>query len=223
MSRAERKAFDPQELLETIQNLDYENVGGWPLPIKIGAAVLVFFGVLVAGYFFSIVEQNAQLQRYEAEEVKLMQQYEKKAFTAQNLEQYKKQMVDMEEMFGSLLSQLPKDTEVPGLLEDITHTGLGSGLEIDRIELGSVSVKEFYAELPIKMKVRGDFHGLGSFVSGVAALPRIVTLGDFTIKPVSKSTNRLLEMEISAKTYRYAASDAGKKAKAGTKPARRRK
>jgi len=220
MSKAEKKGFDPQELMETLQNLDFDNVGGWPLPIKLGAAVLVFVGVLFGGYFFSITEQNALLERYRNDENNLMQQYEKKAFTAQNLEQYKKQMVDMEEMFGSLLSQLPKDTEVPGLLEDITHTGLGSGLEIDRIELGTVVEKEFYAELPIKMMVRGDFHGFGSFVSGVAALPRIVTLEDFTIKPVSQSSNRLLEMQISAKTYRYA-SGAG--AKAGAAPAGGRK
>lgn len=220
MSKAEKKGFDPQELMETLQSLDFENVGGWPLPVKLGAAVLVFLGVLIGGYFFSITEQNSLLQRYQNDENNLMQQYEKKAFTAQNLEQYKKQMADMEEMFGSLLSQLPKDTEVPGLLEDITHTGLGSGLEIDRIELGSVVEKEFYAELPIKMMVRGDFHGFGSFVSGVAALPRIVTLEDLTIKPVSQSSNRLLEMQINAKTYRYAS---GAAAKAGAAPAGGRK
>ncbi|MEE4252071.1 MAG: type 4a pilus biogenesis protein PilO [Alcanivoracaceae bacterium] len=215
MSKADKKGFDPQELMEVLQNLDFENVGGWPLPVKLGAAVLVFVAVLAAGYFLSIVEQNNQLERFRNEETTLMQQYEKKAFTAQNLEQYKKQMVDMEEMFGSLLSQLPKDTEVPGLLEDITHTGLGSGLEIDRIELGSVVEREFYAELPIKMTVRGDFHGFGSFVSGVAALPRIVTLDDLTIKPVSESANRFLEMSISAKTYRYASGAAAPKAPAG--------
>jgi type IV pilus assembly protein PilO len=208
MSKAERKGFDPQELMETLQNLDFENVGGWPLPIKLGAAVLVFVGVLAAGYFFKIVEQKASYDRFLRTEAELMQQYEKKAFTAQNLEQYKKQMVDMEEMFGSLLSQLPRDTEVPGLLEDITHTGLGSGLEIERIELGNVVEREFYAELPIQMRVRGDFHGFGSFVSGVAALPRIVTLGDFSIKPVGQSAHRLLEMQISAKTYRYASGPA---------------
>jgi len=222
MSQAEKKSFDAQELLETLQNLDFENVGGWPLPIKLGAAALVFVAVLAAGYFLSIVDQNSQLERFRAEERNLMQQYEKKAFTAQNLEQYKKQMVDMEEMFGSLLSQLPKDTEVPGLLEDITHTGLGSGLEIDRIELGTVVEREFYAELPIKMLVRGDYHGFGSFVSGVAALPRIVTLDDFVIKPVNQSANRFLEMSISAKTYRYASGSADAK-KAATPPARGRK
>jgi type IV pilus assembly protein PilO len=220
MSKADKKGFDPQELMEVLQNLDFENVGGWPLPVKFGAAVLVFVAVMTAGYFLSIVEQNSELERYRGQEARLMQDYEKKAFTAQNLEQYKKQMVDMEEMFGSLLSQLPRDTEVPGLLEDITHTGLGSGLEIDRIELGSVVEREFYAELPIRMTVRGDFHGFGSFVSGVAALPRIVTLDDFSIKPVSQSANRFLEMSISAKTYRYASGAAAKPAPAA--PARRR-
>ena len=220
MSKADKKGFDPQELMAVVQNLDFENVGGWPLPVKFGAAVLVFVAVMTAGYFLSIVEQNGELERHRGQETRLMQDYEKKAFTAQNLKQYKKQMVDMEEMFGSLLSQLPRDTEVPGLLEDITHTGLGSGLEIDRIELGSVVEREFYAELPIKMTVRGDFHGFGSFVSGVAALPRIVTLDDFSIKPVSQSANRFLEMSISEKTYRYASGAASKPAPAA--PAGRR-
>lgn len=220
MKKAEKKGFDPQELLETLQSLDPENIGSWPLPIKLGAAMLVFVAVVVAGYFFAITELRVSLERAQAEEASLMEQYEKRAFTAQNLEQYKRQMQDMEEMFGSLLSQLPKDTEVPGLLEDITHTGLGSGLDIDRIELGTVSEKEFYAELPIKMAVRGDFHGFGSFVSGVAALPRIVTLQDFTIKPVANSGGRLLQMDISAKTYRYASA---KQAPAKQAPARRRR
>lgn len=220
MSKAEKKGFDPQELMETLQNLDFENVGSWPLPIKLGAAAIVFVAVVFAGYFFAITDLRLNLQRAEREEASLMEQYEKRAFTAQNLEQYKRQMVDMEEMFGSLLSQLPKDTEVPGLLEDITHTGLGSGLEIDRIELGAVAEKEFYAELPIKMVVRGDFHGFGSFVSGVAALPRIVTLQDFTIKPVANSGGRLLQMDISAKTYRYAEVKQAPAKKAA--PARRR-
>ncbi|PKM23171.1 MAG: pilus assembly protein PilP [Gammaproteobacteria bacterium HGW-Gammaproteobacteria-14] len=220
MSGADKKKFDAQELMEALSNLDFENIGGWPAPIKAGAAVLVFVAVLALGYFFSITDKYAQQDRFQRIETDLMQQYERKAFTAQNLEQYKKQMVDMEEMFGSLLSQLPRDTEVPGLLEDITHTGLGSGLEIEKIALGQVVEREFYAELPIEMTVRGDFHGFGSLVSGVAALPRIVTLGDFSIKPVGQSTNRLLELVISAKTYRYASAPA--RAESEATPARRR-
>ena len=217
---AEKKGFDPQELIETLQNLDFENVGGWPLPIKLGAALLVFVAVMFLGHMFMITDKLSQLDQLKRSETDLMQQFEKKAFTAQNLEQYKKQMVDMEETFGSLLSQLPKDTEVPGLLEDITHTGLGSGLDIESIELGSLAEREFFAELPITVVVRGDYHAFGSFVSGVAALPRIVTLHDFEITPVEEDGG-LLTMTIDAKTYRYASSPQGAKGPGkGKSPAR---
>lgn len=202
MSNAEKKGFDLQELQDALQNLDFENVGGWPTPIKIGATVLAFVAVILLGYMFSITSQQNRLAMLERKESELMQQYEDKAFKAQHLDQYRAQLEEMEEMFGSLLNQLPKETEVPGLLEDITHTGLGSGLEFEEIELGQEEIREFYAELPITIKARGDFHGFGSFVSGVAALPRIVTLEDFVIEPVGKG-GQLLGMTITAKTYRY--------------------
>mgnify|MGYP002368998371 FL=1 len=113
----------------------------------------------------------------------------------------------MEESFGSLLKQLPKETEVPELLEDVTHTGLGSGLEFDGINLGTESSKEFYVEQPISIKVQGDCHAFGAFVSGISALPRIVTLHDFKITPLQNkfadTGAPVLTMEIQAKTYRY--------------------
>lgn len=202
MSNAEKKGFDLQELQDALQNLDFENVGGWPTPIKIGATVLAFVAVILLGYMFSITSKQDRLAMLERKEGELMRQYEGKAFKAQHLDQYRAQLGEMEEMFGSLLNQLPKETEVPGLLEDITHTGLGSGLEFEEIELGQEEVREFYAELPITIKARGDFHGFGSFVGGVAALPRIVTLEDFVIQPVGKG-GQLLGMTITAKTYRY--------------------
>lgn len=202
MSKAEKKGFDLQELQDTLQNLDFENVGGWPTPVKIGATLLAFIGVVFLGYMMSITTKQDRLAGLERQETELMRQYETRAFKAQHLDQYRGQLAEMEEMFGSLLSQLPKETEVPGLLEDITHTGLGSGLEFEKIELGQEAVREFYAELPITIKARGDFHGFGSFVGGVAALPRIVTLEDFVIEPVGKG-GQLLGMTITAKTYRY--------------------
>lgn len=210
MSKAEKKGFDFQELSETLQNLDFENIGGWPLPIKVGAVILAFVVVVLLGYSFSITAKYDALAAKQRTETDLMNQYEQKAFKAQNLDQYRKQLEDMEEMFGSLLNQLPKDTEVPGLLEDITHTGLGSGLEFEKIDLGQEVEREFYAELPIKVHARGDFHGFGSFVGGVAALPRIVTLEDFVIAPVEGS-GRLLGMTITAKTYRYSSNKGGGK------------
>lgn len=209
MAQEEKKKFDLQELVDTINGLDPENFGSWPMPVKIGCAVLVLALVLILGYMLKITDQNAELARQVQKESSLMQQYEDKAYKAKNLDQYRAQLADMKEQFGALLQQLPKDTEVPGLLEDITHTGEGSGLEINKIALGSESRKQFYAELPINVNVTGDFHGFGNFVSGVAALPRIVTLHDFKIS--SGKNNKLLTMSITAETYRYVGNDSGKK------------
>lgn len=212
MKASELKSLDLSELMDELNSLDFENVGGWPTPIKIGAAVLVLVAVVTLGYFLSISDANQALDQQRREESTLLQAYEKKAFEAHNLDQFRKQLAEMEQTFGALLKQLPKDTEVPGLLEDITHTGLGSGLEFENIELRNEIEKEFYAELPINIQVIGDYHGFGSFVSGVASLPRIVTLHDFTVARPSESNKELaalglLRMDITAKTYRYSSKD----------------
>lgn len=223
MSKADKK-FDIQEFIDSLGELDPQNMGGWPTPIKIAAAVLAFAAVVGLGYFFEISPKYQTLDQQARKEADLMTQYESKAFKAQNLDQYRKQLVDMEEMFGSLLAQLPKETEVPGLLEDITHTGLGSGLEFKKIDLGKEAVKEFYAELPIQINALGDYHGFGSFVSGVAALPRIVTLDNFSIKPPKEGAGTgLLEITITAKTYRYSSAPppAPKKGKANARGKRK--
>ncbi|MDC9567214.1 type 4a pilus biogenesis protein PilO, partial [Pseudoalteromonas sp. GAB2316C] len=191
MKASELKNLDLGELMDELNSLDFENVGGWPTPIKIGAAILVLVVVVVLGYFLSISDANQTLEQQRREEATLLQGYEKKAFEAHNLDQFRKQLAEMEQTFGALLKQLPKDTEVPGLLEDITHTGLGSGLEFENIELRNEIEKEFYAELPINIQVIGDYHGFGSFVSGVASLPRIVTLHDFTVTRPSDSNKEL--------------------------------
>ena len=208
MKASELKNMDLRELIDELNSLDFENVGGWPAPIKFGAAIIVLALVLALGYFFVIKDLNASLEQQRGEEKTLLQSYEKKAFEAHNLDQFRAQLAEMEQTFGALLKQLPKDTEVPGLLEDITHTGLGSGLEFEEIALKSELEKEFYAELPIDIKVVGDYHGFGSFVSGVAALPRIVTLHDFVIAWPQDNEKELkalglLKMDITAKTYRY--------------------
>ncbi|HAR58681.1 MAG TPA: pilus assembly protein PilP [Alcanivorax sp.] len=203
------KNLDVRELIDELNSLDFENVGGWPMPVKIGAAVLVFGFVLGLGYFLSIKDLNTRHEQLQREEVTLLESFEQKAFRAHNLDQYRQQLVELEASFETLKSQLPKDTEVPGLLEDITHTGLGSGLEFETIALKDEIEKEFYAELPIDIQVSGDYHGFGAFVSGVAALPRIVTLHDFKIVPVKEEAGSrgMLDMSITAKTYRYAGGD----------------
>lgn len=211
MSAAEKKSFDVQELMESLRELDPENIGSWPVAVKFLVAAVVFVAVILLGYILEVTPKYDQMDRLAKEESSLMEQYEAKAFKAQNLHEYRKQLDDMEEMFGSLLAQLPKETEVPGLLEDITHTGLGSGLDLREIDLGNESVKEFYAELPINISVTGDYHGFGAFVSGVAALPRIVTLGDFNIKSADRNAGGLLSLDVTAKTYRYSSKSIGNK------------
>ena len=156
-------------------------------------------GLLAAGYYYHIEDLQLQLAKVEAEEVRLKKDFEKKAFEAANLDAYRQQMVEMEESFGALVSQLPSDTEVPGLLEDITNKGLLNGLDISVIDLKSEQAKEFYVELPIAISAAGSYHDLGAFISGMAALPRIVTLHDFNITGDAQN----LKMSITAKTYRY--------------------
>ncbi len=186
-----------------LADLDMNNLGSWPAAVKVIAAILLMVLLLGGGYYFHLSDLQAGLDQQKAQEETLKQQFSSKAFQAANLEAYKAQMVEMEASFGALLRQLPSDTEVPGLLEDITHTGLGSGLEFEEIKLQPEVTQQFYIELPIQIKVVGGYHDLATFVSGVASLPRIVTLHDFAIKPLSKDSSSKLHMSILAKTYRY--------------------
>ena len=185
-----------------IGDLDFENVGSWPAAIKIIVWVGVLTLVLVGGYYYHIKGLQESLVKIEATEVKLREEFEKKAFKAANLDAYRKQMAEMEESFGALVSQLPSDTEVPGLLEDITNKGLLNGLEIASIDLQKERAQEFYVELPIAIAASGSYHDLGAFISGMAGLPRIVTLHDFSISAKGADSNSL-KMKIVAKTYRY--------------------
>jgi len=186
-----------------INDLDFNNVGSWPVAVKFIAGVIVFVAVLALGYNFHLKDLQLQLEAQQAQESSLKEQFSSKAFQAANLEAYKEQMQEMEVSFGALLKQLPSDTEVPGLLEDITRTGLGSGLEFEEIKLLPEAVQQFYIELPIQIKVVGSYHDLATFVSGVASLPRIVTLHDFELVPVEVGGVSTLRMSILAKTYRY--------------------
>lgn len=185
-----------------LSELDLNNIGVWPAPVKFIFAVILFVVVLALGYHFHLKDLQASLDAQVMEEQTLKQQFSTKAFQAANLDAYKEQMAEMEESFGALLRQLPSDTEVPGLLEDITRTGLGSGLDFEQIKLLPEVTQQFYIELPIQIDVVGSYHDLATFVSGVASLPRIVTLHDFAIAPAAEGSSRL-KMGILAKTYRY--------------------
>jgi len=189
-----------------LSDLDFDNVGSWPVPIKLFIWLALMAAVMVGGYYYHIEDLQLQLAKVEAEEVKLKKEFEKKAFQAANLDAYRQQMVEMEESFGALVSQLPSDTEVPGLLEDITNKGLLNGLSIAAIDLQAEQAKEFYVELPIAINASGSYHDLGAFISGMAGLPRIVTLHDFNISAKGGDANNL-QMKIIAKTYRYKDGD----------------
>jgi type IV pilus assembly protein PilO len=186
-----------------LSDLDFNNVGSWPAAVKFISGILLLVAVLALGYNFHLKDLQTQLEGKRAEEVSLKDQFSSKAFQAANLDAYKEQMQEMEVSFGALLKQLPSDTEVPGLLEDITRTGLGSGLEFEEIKLLPEVAQQFYIELPIQIKVVGGYHDLSTFVSGVASLPRIVTLHDFDLVPAAAGSSSKLRMGILAKTYRY--------------------
>lgn len=188
--------------LSQFRNLDPNNIGSWPLAARGGVVALVCVAVLGLGYWFDTQEQLAVLERARQSEDRLKKDFEVKQAKAVNLEAYRQQMTEMEESFGTMLRQLPSKTEVADLLVDITQTGLASGLEFELFKPGNASPKEFYAELPIEVRVMGMYHSFGEFVSGVAALPRIVTLHDINISPAPKVSGSLI-MQANAKTYRY--------------------
>ena len=185
-----------------LADLDFENIGSWPPAVKVVTAALLFLLVMAAGYYYHVEGLQTALANAEQREITLKRDFEKKAFEAANLQAYERQMVEMEESFGALVRQLPSDTEVPGLLEDITNKGELNGLTINTIDLLEERPQEFYVELPIQINAVGSYHDLGAFVSGMAGLPRIVTLHDFEIVAEGNATN-MLKMNILAKTYRY--------------------
>ncbi len=198
--------MDIQGSLDSLQNLDPDNIGSWPLFVKIAAWLLAMVICGVGVYTIQLSNSLTSLEKQKAEQDELLEAFEAKAFQSANLDKLKKQLEDMEASFGALVRQLPSDTEVPGLLDDISQVGIDSGLVLDDIGMGNEKIVEFYAELPIQIEVSGAFHALGGFVSGVAMLPRIVTLHDLAINPTSSG---MLRMSITAKTYRYNDKEAG--------------
>jgi len=188
--------------LQELNELDLNNIGDWPGPIK-ALLVLIICGAIGTGwYYFDTEEQLLSLERVERKEQELRVTFENKQAKAVNLEKYQKQLEEMKQSFGAMLRQLPDRTEVAELLVDVSQTGLAAGLEFELFDPLGENRKDFYAELPIKIKVKGDYHQFGNFISGLATLPRIVTIHDINISSAEKSKGRL-EMEAVAKTYRY--------------------
>ena len=187
-----------------INDLDFSNIANWPLAARVIAILLIAAAVLGLGYWFDIKDQQLRLEQAEQKELELKAEFEGKARKAANLEAYEQQLEEMRQSFGAMLRQLPNKTEVADLLVDVSQTGLASGLEFDLFKPQGETPREFYAELPISIKVRGSYHEFGAFVSGVAALPRIVTIHDIAILPPAKDApSGELSMELTAKTYRY--------------------
>ncbi len=182
---------------------DLKRIGSAPLPIKIGIIVILCILLAAAGYFLDTTEQQSELDKFVAEEQDLRFVFSAKQAKAANLEAYKQQLEEMRTSFGTLLRQLPNETEIETLLTDISQTGISAGLEIDYFKPEGLRPKEFYSEYPIKLKVTGRYHEFATFISGVAALPRIVTVQDIEIKPFDANGGVKLTMELTAITYQY--------------------
>jgi len=192
--------------LEELQNLDFNDIGRWPFFFR-ALFVGLFFVVVVAGgfYYFVYTAQMPRLERAEQEEQELRVVFENKQKKAVNFDSYKEQLVEIERSFGTMLRQLPGKTEIPNLLVDISQTGLAAGLQEELFQPVNELQKDFYAEKPIKIRLKGQYHEFGKFVSDIAALPRIVTLHDIAIKQdlSGDSSKGELILNVTAKTYRY--------------------
>jgi type IV pilus assembly protein PilO len=189
-----------------LNELDLANVARWPAAARAVVIIFIMGGVIFLGYWFHTKDQLVQLEKAEQHEVDLKVIFEKKAQQAANLEAYEQQLEEMRESFGAMLRQLPNKTEVADLLVDVSQTGLASGLEFELFKPEAEVPREFYAELPINIQVIGRYHEFGDFISGVAALPRIVTVHDVNISPRTDDGS-LLVMKLTAKTYRYLEED----------------
>jgi type IV pilus assembly protein PilO len=185
--------------LQELNDLSLEDAGNWPGIIKLLVFLVLACGIIGAGYYFYVKDQYIALERVVAEELDLRDEFERKQAKAVNLEAYKEQLAEMEEFFGAMVRQLPDKTEVAGLLVDVSQTGLAAGLEFELFRPRAEIRQDFYAELPISITVLGDYHEFGEFVSGLAALPRIVTIHNIKISPGAGK----LRLQATAKTYRY--------------------
>ena len=196
--------------LDDLRNLDRNNVGGWSKSVKIFFATLIVAVILFFGWYLYIRDQQAELEQVQQKDVALKKEFADKQAKAVNLEPYRKQLADMQEMLQTMLRQLPSKTEMPDLLNDITQAALGAGIETELFQPGPEAMKDFYAEKPIQLKMRGTYHQFGTFISNVASLPRVVilTMHDVSLRPASgagaaKAAPGVLSLEGTVKTYRY--------------------
>lgn len=195
--------------LEELQSLDANDIGRWPFAFRAGVIGIVFTVVVGLGIYWIIIEDKAPaLERAQEEEVTLRQVFENKQRKAANYDDYKAQLAQMEQSFGTMLRQLPGETEIPSLIVDISQTGLAAGLQEKLFQPQPEVPRDFYAEKPITISLSGGYHEIAKFVSGIAALPRIVTLHDIRISPDSPDNFDSLTLQVTAKTYRYIEEEA---------------
>jgi type IV pilus assembly protein PilO len=191
-------------MIDELKSLDVNDIGRWPTVFRAAVIAVVFAAVVGAGIYFTIVEDKSpRLQRAKDDEQQLRLTFENKQRKAANYDAYKAQLTQIEQSFGTMLRQLPGETEIPSLIVDISQTGLAAGLQEKLFVPQPEIPKDFYAEKPINIRLTGGYHEIGNFVSGIAALPRIVTLHNITITPESTGTYDVLSMEVTAQTYRY--------------------
>jgi type IV pilus assembly protein PilO len=208
--------------LKQLNELDFSNIGEWPGFVKAFVVLLLCAGVAGAWYYYDTREQIDRLRGVEKTEVTLRAEFESKQQKAANLDAYRQQLEEMKESFGAMLRQLPDKTEVAALLVDVSQTGLAAGLEFELFQPAEEHTKDFYAELPIQVRVTGRYHDFGRFISGLAGLPRIVTIHDVGIDSgAAKSADDTLKLKAIVKTYRYLeefeTQDSGNKAESAKK------
>ena len=190
--------------LDDFNNIDFKNAGSLPMPVKLVLLGFLFLILLGLGYWFMWNPAIDEFNQAKAKEIELRQVFLTKKAQAIKIEAYKQQMIDIEKTFGALLKQLPDKSQMDGLLTDINQAGLGRGLEFDLFKPGQESVADFYAEMPIQIKIKGNYHDIGAFATDISKLSRIVTLNDMTIAPLNKdSKDTMLTLDAVAKTYRY--------------------
>ena len=208
-----KKKMTVEQFFQQFNTLDPNNMGSWPLSVKITCWIFIMLLIGVLGYFVLIKGKIEEIAGANAQEQNLLNEFREKDSKLRNLQQYQVQLQEMEADFEQQLEQLPKESEIPGLVEDINVTGVNSGLKFKNIRLEAEVKQEFFIEQPISMEAVGDYHSFGAFMSGIAALPRIVTLHDFTLTAGQNTEKKTdipqITYNVQAKTYRYVGNTEG--------------
>ncbi|QER38417.1 type 4a pilus biogenesis protein PilO [Acinetobacter suaedae] len=206
-----KKKMTVEQFFQQFNTLDMNNYGSWPWSVKVTCWIFILLAVAALGYFLVIQKQLQTIANAQAREQSLLNEFREKESKLRNLQQYQTQLQEMEANFNQQLEQLPKETEIPSLVEDMNLTGVNSGLKFKNIRLEKEIRQEFFIEQPISLEATGDYHAFGAFATGIASLPRIVTLHDFTVEAKEdtqkKSDIPVVHYTVKAKTYRYVGAD----------------